>query len=387
MRRRGEVGRVVGLEPARQIARPQQRVTGVVVEEAVVDEVEQRRDAHDGGHRGQVAQRAAPRAARGGGRRRRRGGGGGHRARDDSAPAGLSPAPGARGSGAPSGPPPAPLATAHDAAASGARRPWARRTTRPPPAPVRAARPAGPPPAPGACAHATLSDHRVDRLLRGLSPLMTRSRSLPLPLLILAPVLALACAAPAHGAGKDGPRTAAGWRVTPAGTQFGVSRRALGFQGPLASVLTPGSTKLLSVSSGAARANSADLFDMRARRRSSSIRYDARRGIGEAVFYGVAMSPDGLRAWASGGGQDVVHAYSLGPPLREVATIPVRGFPAGMAYGSTPHGDRLYVANNLAGRAGDTNPPGHTVTVIDPATNAVVKVIDLGMAAQPFGVT
>ena len=216
---------------------------------------------------------------------------------------------------------------------------------------------------------------------------MTRCRSLPLPLLILAPVLALACAAPAHGAGKDGPRTAAGWRVTPAGTQFGVSRRALGFQGPLASVLTPGSTKLLSVSSGAARANSADLFDMRARRRSSSIRYDARRGIGEAVFYGVAMSPDGLRAWASGGGQDVVHAYSLGPPLREVATIPVRGFPAGMAYGSTPHGDRLYVANNLAGRAGDTNPPGHTVTVIDPATNAVVRVIDLGMAAQPLGVT
>ena len=99
------------------------------------------------------------------------------------------------------------------------------------------------------------------------------------------------------------------------------------------------------------------------------------------------MSPDGTRAWASGGGQDVVHAYAVGSPLREVATIPVPSFPAGIAYGTTPHGDRLYVANNLAGRAGDTNPPGRTVTVIDPATNAVTNVIDLGMAAQPLGVT
>jgi len=215
---------------------------------------------------------------------------------------------------------------------------------------------------------------------------MTRSRTL-LPALVLATAIALLPAAAAHGAGKGGPRTAAGWKVTPAGKQFGISRRATGFQGPLASVLTPGSTWLLSVSSGASRSNSADLFDMRARRRVSSIRYDARRGVGEAVFYGVAMAPEGTRAWASGGGQDVVHAYAVGPTLREVATIPVPNFPAGMAYGTTPRGDRLYVANNLAGRAGDVNPPGHTVTVIDPATNAVTSVIDLGMAAQPLGVT
>ena len=101
--------------------------------------------------------------------------------------------------------------------------------------------------------------------------------------------------------------------MTPAGKQFGVSRRATGFQGPLASALSPGGTKLLSLSSGASRSNSADLFDMRTRKRSSFIRYDARRGIGEAVFYGVTMSPDGSRAWASGGGQDVVHAYAVGP--------------------------------------------------------------------------
>jgi YVTN family beta-propeller protein len=207
------------------------------------------------------------------------------------------------------------------------------------------------------------------------------------PVLLLALALLIAPAPPAGAAGKGGPRTAAGWKVTPAGSQFGISRRSTGFQGPLASAVSPGSGWLLSVSSGASRSNSADLFDLRARRRSSYLRYDARRGVGEAVFYGVAMSPDGRRAWASGGGQDVVHAYALGPTLREVGTIPVPNFPAGMAYGATPRGDRLYVANNLGGRAGASNPPGRTVTVIDPATNAVTSVIDLGVAAQPFGVT
>jgi YVTN family beta-propeller protein len=204
----------------------------------------------------------------------------------------------------------------------------------------------------------------------------------------LALLLVLAAVAPAsaHAAGRQGPVTAAGWTVTPAGRQFGISAAATGFQGPLASALTPGATKLLSVSSGASRSNSADLFDLTRRRRSSYVRYDARRGNGEAVFYGVAISPDGRRAWASGGGQDVVHAYTIGSTLREVATIPVPSFPAGMAYGRTPRGDRLYVANNLNGRAGETNPPGRTVTVIDPATNGVTAVIDLGVAAQPFGV-
>jgi YVTN family beta-propeller protein len=204
---------------------------------------------------------------------------------------------------------------------------------------------------------------------------------------LLVLLLVLAVAAPTHAAGKKGPVTAAGWTVTPAGRQFGISAAATGFQGPLASALSPNARKLLAVSSGASRTNSADLFDLTTRRRSSYIRYDARRGIGEAVFYGVAMSPDGRRAWASGGGQDVVHAYSVGSTLREVATIPVPSFPAGMAYGRTPRGDRLYVANNLNGRATDTNPPGRTVTVIDPATNLVTGVIDLGVAAQPFGVT
>ena len=61
-----------------------------------------------------------------------------------------------------------------------------------------------------------------------------------------------------------------------------------------------------------------------------------------------------------------MHAYAVGTALREIGTIPVPNFPAGLAYGNTPRGDRIYVANNLSGRAGTSNPPGHTVTVIDP---------------------
>ena len=85
MRGRREVGGVVGFQPAREVARPHQRVARVVVQEAVVDQVEQRSDADDRRRGGQESQRGAPRAAGGRGRRGRRGGGGGHRARDDSA--------------------------------------------------------------------------------------------------------------------------------------------------------------------------------------------------------------------------------------------------------------------------------------------------------------
>jgi YVTN family beta-propeller protein len=182
------------------------------------------------------------------------------------------------------------------------------------------------------------------------------------------------------------PRTPAGWRITPVGTSIRVPRTSLGFQGPQGAALSPAGTKLLAVSSGIARNNSTDLFDLRSRERTGSITYDAKQG--RAVFYGVVWSPDGKHAWASGGGQNVVHAYRAGKGLRQTAEIPVSNFPAGMAWGRTPRGRRLYVANNLSGPPnGTSNPPGRTVTVIDTHTNAVVNTIDLGSALQPLGVT
>ena len=175
--------------------------------------------------------------------------------------------------------------------------------------------------------------------------------------------------------------------MRPAGAEISVARTTQGFQGPLGSALSPSGQKLLSVSSAATRINSADLFDLRRRRRTGTVAYDSRRGIGEAVFYGVTFSPGGKRAWASGGGQNVVHVYDVGKGLRETGQIPTPYFPAGLAYGKTPRGHRIYVANNLAGVAGATNPPGHTVTVIDPNTNHVTGTIDLGLALMPYGVT
>src|SRR4051794_24707960 len=210
---------------------------------------------------------------------------------------------------------------------------------------------------------------------------MNRSTVRLLPALAL--VLALA-AAPSAGA-KVTRLTPAGWAVRPAGAEISISRATQGFQGPLGSALSPSGQKVLSVSSAAARINSADLFDLRRRRRTGTVPYDSRRG--ESAFYGVTFSPGGKYAWASGGGQNVVHVYAVGKKLREVGQIPTPFFPAGLAYGKTPRGPRIYVANNLSGPAGVTNPPGRSVTVIDPRTNHVASRIDLGFALQPYGVT
>jgi YVTN family beta-propeller protein len=178
--------------------------------------------------------------------------------------------------------------------------------------------------------------------------------------------------------------TPAGWRVAPAGAEIPVSQSATGFQGPMGAALSPDGRRLLAASSGAARFESADLFDLQGHRRTSFVGYDA--SAGQSAFYGAAWAPGGARAWVSGGGQGVLHELDAsGGELRETATVAAGPFPAGLAYVRRPAGDRLYVANNLTSPGG-SNPPGHTVTVLDPATNAVTKTIDLGAALQPLGV-
>jgi len=126
--------------------------------------------------------------------------------------------------------------------------------------------------------------------------------------------------------------------------------------------MSPDGSRLLSVSSGAARLDSADLFDLKAKTRQDQVTYDALKAPGEAVFYGVVFSPNGKKDWASGGGQQVVHVYSVGAGgLEESDQIPTPFFPAGIAYGRTPAGKRLYVVNNLSAPASNTvgNPAGH----------------------------
>lgn len=182
------------------------------------------------------------------------------------------------------------------------------------------------------------------------------------------------------------PLTPAGFRVDPAGTEIPVSQSAAGFQGPMGSALSPDGNWLIGASSGAAKLQSADLFDLAGHQRSSYVGYDATKAPGESAFYGTAWSADGKTAYVSGGGQQVVHVLKRdGGTLTAQPDIPAPGFPAGLARGVTPKGERLYVAQNLAG-PGSANTPGHTVTVIDPATNAVTGSIDLGAPLQPLGV-
>jgi DNA-binding beta-propeller fold protein YncE len=189
----------------------------------------------------------------------------------------------------------------------------------------------------------------------------------------------LASAVPAI-ADQPAPTTPAGWRVQPAGTEFGVAKDAPGFQGPMGAALSPDGTHLLAASSGANKIESADLFDLGAQQRSDYLPYDATKAPGQAAFYGVAFAPDGKHAWVSGSGQNVVHALTVdGGSLKETGQISTPFFPAGLAYGHTSRGDRLYVANNLSTNAGGAggNPPGHQLTVVDPQTNAVTGTIDL----------
>jgi YVTN family beta-propeller protein len=203
---------------------------------------------------------------------------------------------------------------------------------------------------------------------------------------LLASLAAASAAAPAGGA----PITPSGWTLTPAGRLITVTEGP-GLGGPWAVALSPDGSHALVTSSGqAVQDETVETFDLSSGLRSGLQVYNGHRG--RSVFYGVVYSPDGTRAWASGGGQGVVHAYTVGADgsLKASHTIPVGNFPAGIAYGHTPLGDRLYVADNLGGAPFSTgsyeDPPGHEVRVINPATSKLTATIDLGPALDPFAV-
>ncbi len=185
------------------------------------------------------------------------------------------------------------------------------------------------------------------------------------------------------------PMTPAGWKLTPAGTVTTVTFGP-GLAGPWGEAISPDGKSLLVTSSGtAAEFESVERFSIDSLNRTAVVPYDG--AAGASVFYGIAYSPDGKHAWASGGGQNVVHAYDVtAGGLTETATIPAGQFPTGLAYGDTPLGARIYVADNLGDFPFTTgsyeDPPGHTVTVIDPKTNAPTATIDLGAALDPYGV-
>ena len=183
-----------------------------------------------------------------------------------------------------------------------------------------------------------------------------------------------------------------GWDLTPAGRVITVPKDGPGLSGPWGVALSPDGAHALVTSSGEAVQNeTTEVFDIASGKRTSLEIYNGRK-TKASVFYGVTYSPDGKHAWASGGGQGVVHAYDVAPNGALTATRDIKAgfFPAGIAYGHTPLGDRLYVANNLGGKTNPDvtyeDPPGHTVTVIDPATNKRTATIDLGTPLDPMDI-
>jgi YVTN family beta-propeller protein len=101
---------------------------------------------------------------------------------------------------------------------------------------------------------------------------------------------------------------------------------------------------------------------------------------GNVLFIGVALSPDGRLAYASGhtatGYDDVLYPATIapGPILSRTTPIPLpRGsYPAGLAM--SKDGARLYIAENLANKLG----------ILDTHTNTLLAEIPVGR--QPWGV-
>ncbi|WP_425148581.1 beta-propeller fold lactonase family protein [Deinococcus sp.] len=153
------------------------------------------------------------------------------------------------------------------------------------------------------------------------------------------------------------------WSLTPAGLSVEIGDRPMGL------AKSPDGRYLL-VSSDGQGVQSLSLFDTATRKVVQSIPYAAP----EALYIGVAWSPDGKAAYASAGGNNKIRVYSFDSKaqrLSEGASIALGdakavSYPAGLAV--SPDGKTLYAALNL----------GNSVAAIDlsspPATPAVKNV-------------
>src|SRR5262245_21989714 len=156
--------------------------------------------------------------------------------------------------------------------------------------------------------------------------LRTKERTVPRSRLALL-AATLAALSTASVASAATPMTPGGWRLTPAG-QVSTVTIGTGLAGPWGEALSPDGKSVLVTSSGtAAQFESVERFSIDSLDRTGLVAYDGAKG--ESVFYGIAYSPDGKHAWASGGGQNVVHAYEFGgnaSGVVETAAIPAGDF-------------------------------------------------------------
>jgi YVTN family beta-propeller protein len=180
------------------------------------------------------------------------------------------------------------------------------------------------------------------------------------------PVVAVAATASDYaGPHPDGTSVATyGWRITPAGQQLPLGEK------PFGSALSPDG-KYLAVSNDGTNVQSLSLVDVADRKTVQRI--DLPRP--EALFIGLAWSPDGSTLYAAAGGNDKIRVYRRsGDQLTEDTpiTMPKGSFPAGLTLSADGH--LLYVADNGKG----------AMSAIDTTSGAVLGTVTTG--ANPFTV-
>jgi YVTN family beta-propeller protein len=164
-------------------------------------------------------------------------------------------------------------------------------------------------------------------------------------------------------------RSPEGWFLTPAGRQVPLGDRPLGI------ALSPDGRTLL-VSNDGQGTQSLMVID----RASGTVRQSIPYPAPEALFVGLAFSPDGTQAYASAGGNNMIRVYNVdaaeqqlteGEPIR-LAGRRASLYPAGLAV--APTGATLYAADNLA----------NALSIIDLGTRSVRANVTVG--ANPYAV-
>lgn len=212
-----------------------------------------------------------------------------------------------------------------------------------------------------------------------------RSRRLKLAV-VIGLVAGAGAAATASGIvgsdGRPGPQgdgtavTPTGWKVTPIGKQVSLGERPYG--------ITPSPDgKTLLVSNDGVDEQSLMVVDAATGATRQTLPYPAP----EALFLGVAYSPDGKHAYASGGQNDEVHAYDAGADGKLTETDPIaldtfdddgerlHPFPAGLTV--SPDNETLYVADHF----------GNALSIVDIASGdeTRVKLSDRTCVIGPAG--
>jgi YVTN family beta-propeller protein len=159
-----------------------------------------------------------------------------------------------------------------------------------------------------------------------------------------------------------------GWTVTPAGAQTQLGEK------PFGAALSPDGRTLLVTDNGQ-WLQALQVVDVASGRVVQTLTYRAP----EALFLGVAWSPDGRFAYASAGTNQKIRVYTVtGRTLTETAPIRYPSaaarnpFPGGLAV--SPDGAALYIADHR----------GAALSVADTATRRIVATVPVGQ--NPYGV-